>query len=405
MHATKRFSLLSYAILSLAGFSQYAPAAQLAASQFDNPPFTAGITVDGQGASETGWAAAWQKLGGFNDRGIVVSSPTQQGNGAVQLFADATLGTSIEREWSTIAPIIRIDAYVDVNPGASMDGQIVTATPASGEIDPRRAGTWKIDGSGLINVFDTTSNGYRSTSFHTIPTQWNKYSLFVNTNTNTYAFLFNDQLYFAPHPLPFLNSMFYVDGINLRALGTLTSYVDNVTVSAITPQRGDFNPDNQVNAADISAMEQALTNLSGYKAAFGLTDASLLTIADVNVDGNITNADLQALINQLKGGGGAVSSIPEPSSLLLLVVAGLTLMMLMKSGGSFGSKPDKISPNQTLHPPVPPSPITTPLATRIPIIYRMGGNDAERGQLEELQWCNFGWADAGVFDPTSNTSC
>ena len=121
----------------------------------------------------------------------------------------------------------------------------------------------------------------------------------MNTNSNTYAFLFNDQLYIAPHSLSFLNSMFYVDGINLRALGTLTSYVDNVTVEAITPQRGDFNPDNQLNAADVSAMEQALTNLNGYNSALGLTDASLLAIADVNNDGNINNADLQALLNDL----------------------------------------------------------------------------------------------------------
>ena len=284
MQTLKRFSLQGCVVISIAGFAQFALAAQLAISQFDSPPFTAGITVDGQGASEPGWAAAWQKLGGFSDRGFVVNSPTQQGNGAVQLFANAIFGTSIEREWSTIAPVVRVDAYVNVNPGASMDGQIVTATPASGEIDPRRAGTWQIDGSGAINVFDTTSNGYRSTGFHTIPTQWNKYSLFVNTNTNTYAFLFNDQLYFAPHPLPFLNAMFYVDGVNLRALGTLTSYIDNVTVSAITPQRGDFNPEPGAMKRDqVNALAEAAKNdpvIKPYRSFCNLSEGKIFCVME-----------------------------------------------------------------------------------------------------------------------------
>jgi Dockerin type I domain len=329
------FGLLVYGIFRIAFFASAIQAAELAASQFNNPPFTAGITVDGQGGSEPGWAAPWLKLGGFSDRGMVVSNPTQEGNGAVQIFASAVFGTSVEREWSTISPVVRVDAYVYVTPGASMDGQIVTATPSSGEIDPRRAGTWKIDSSGTINVFDTTTNGYRSTPFHTIPTQWDKYSLYVNTNSNTYAFLFNDQLYYAPHPLPFLNSMFYVDGINLRALGTLTSYVDNVTVTAITPQRGDLNPDNKLNAADVLAMEQALTNLNGFKTVFGLTDASLLTVADVNNDGSINNADLQALLNQLKGGG-AVVSVPEPSPLSLAAIAAAAFMLMSMFSRRFG---------------------------------------------------------------------
>ena len=208
-------------------------ASTLAISQFNIPPFTAGIPVEGQGASEPGWAAPWRKLGGFDDRGHVVTSPTQEGNGAVQLFADAVFGTSVECEWSVIAPVVRVDAFVYVTPGAAMDGQIVTGTAGVGEIDPRRAGSWRIQGSGLIDVFDTTQNGYVSTGFFTLPNQWNKYSLIADTNTNTYSFLFNDQTFNSPNPLQFMNSMFYVDGINLRAAGLLTSYVDSVTVTAV----------------------------------------------------------------------------------------------------------------------------------------------------------------------------
>jgi hypothetical protein len=220
-------------LLALAATSRPAIAEILARSQFNIPPFTPGIPVAGQGASEPGWLAPWWKLGGFDDRGHVVTSPTQEGNGAVQIFADRSLGTSVEREWFVIAPIVRVDAFVYITPGAEMDGSIVTATPASGEIDPRRAGNWRIEASGLIALFDTTVNGWVSTGFHTLPNQWNQYSLIADTTTSTYSFLFNDQPFNSPHPLPFINPMFYVDGINLRAAGVLTSYVDNVTVTAI----------------------------------------------------------------------------------------------------------------------------------------------------------------------------
>jgi len=205
----------------------------LATSNFNIPPFTAGISVDGQGGSEAGWAAPWQKLGGFDDRGHVVTSPTHEGNGAVQLFADQVFGTSVEREWSAVSDFVRVDAYVYVTPGASMNGQIVTATPAAGEIDTRRAAAWQIDGSGLVTVFDNTVNGYVSTGFQTLHSQWNKYSLIANTTTNTYVFLFNDDEFDSPHPLPLLNNASVLVGINMRALGTLTSYVDNVTVMSV----------------------------------------------------------------------------------------------------------------------------------------------------------------------------
>jgi hypothetical protein len=211
----------------------------LASSTFDAPPYSTGITVNGQGATETGWAAPWQEIGGVGGRGLVVSTPTFEGNGAVQLFADQVFGTSVEREWASIVPIVRVDAYVYVTPGAAMDGQLVTATPASGEIDTRSAGIFQIMGSGLINVYDPTSSAYVSTGFHTLPNQWNEYSLVVNSNTDTYSFLFNNQPYNSPHPLDFRNSAFYVDGINLRAEGTLTSYVDDVTVTAV-PEPSSF---------------------------------------------------------------------------------------------------------------------------------------------------------------------
>ena len=84
---------------------------------------------------------------------------------------------------------------------------------------------------------------------------------------------------------------------------------------------GDFNRDGHVDASDISAMEVALADIHGYETAKGLTDAQLLKNGDINGDGQITNADLQALLTLLESGGGSNSSVPEPAAVVLLVLA------------------------------------------------------------------------------------
>ncbi len=84
---------------------------------------------------------------------------------------------------------------------------------------------------------------------------------------------------------------------------------------------GDFNRDGHVDAADVLPMEQALADLADYEAAKGLTTAQMLLVGDVNGDGVVTGADLQALLNLLKSGGGSNNSVPEPSTLVLAVLA------------------------------------------------------------------------------------
>jgi hypothetical protein len=91
---------------------------------------------------------------------------------------------------------------------------------------------------------------------------------------------------------------------------------------SFTLLRGDFNQDGHVNAADIPAMMAALTNLQSYKTTERLTDPQLfLDVADVNDDGVFNNADLQALLGDLKSGLGSVNSISEPNSFVLAFMA------------------------------------------------------------------------------------
>jgi hypothetical protein len=93
---------------------------------------------------------------------------------------------------------------------------------------------------------------------------------------------------------------------------------------------GDLNRDSHFNAADIQAMANALADLSGYQAYWGLTNDQLNALA--NFDGGqtvVTNRDLQGLINALaNAGGGARSAVPEPTTLAQTIVGGAILLVV-----------------------------------------------------------------------------
>jgi hypothetical protein len=76
--------------------------------------------------------------------------------------------------------------------------------------------------------------------------------------------------------------------------------------SALVP--GDFNFNGHLDADDIQAMLVALTNLSGFQSTHQLSNANLLTLADLNGDGFVRNSDIQRLLDMaaaLGGGGGS----------------------------------------------------------------------------------------------------
>ncbi|HEY2826955.1 MAG TPA: autotransporter-associated beta strand repeat-containing protein [Pirellulales bacterium] len=97
------------------------------------------------------------------------------------------------------------------------------------------------------------------------------------------------------------------------------------TANEIVPVVGDINQDGHVNAADIGAIELALTNPSSYAglhSAFTSKDISF--ILDVDTNGSVNNGDLMYLISGLKSGG-VFLQVPEPSTLVLGLFGAVSL--------------------------------------------------------------------------------
>jgi len=86
------------------------------------------------------------------------------------------------------------------------------------------------------------------------------------------------------------------------------------------------NHDGHVDAADILPMLKAFADVATFKTSNDLTDLAFTKLADINGDGVVNNADMQALLNLLKSGGGS-TSVPEPSTFVLAVLAfGLVML-------------------------------------------------------------------------------
>ena len=114
----------------------------------------------------------------------------------------------------------------------------------------------------------------------------------------------------------------YLTGATILSTGELVPAIPTRLLA------GDLNQDQHVNAADISTLLNALGDLNAYVGTHsGFDKADLLDVADINGDGAVTNADLQALLNNLKGGTGSVAPVPEPSSLLLVGPCAVLLLV------------------------------------------------------------------------------
>ncbi|HEY2828232.1 MAG TPA: PEP-CTERM sorting domain-containing protein [Pirellulales bacterium] len=194
-------------------------------------------------------------------------------------------------------------------------------------------------------VLDPTNGVYSGVAGQTLPKAFQVKpggSLTLTTDTNADGFLETGDV---------VSSVFggntynwTVSTTGLTTLNTSTSAISSIaatggkdfvlmglssTVAALL--KGDMNFDGHVNAADISAMELALANESGYlstnfpngtPSSHGVTTANIGQYSDVTGGNAYNNGNLQALLTLLKTGGGSATSVPEPSS---FVLAGLGL--------------------------------------------------------------------------------
>ncbi len=119
------------------------------------------------------------------------------------------------------------------------------------------------------------------------------------------------------------STIFKVDWTDTPPDGTYKDVVligDSLQTSLI---KGDLDRDGHVTGADIQAMETALTGLAAFSTTSHLTLAELSQIGDVNSSGSFNNADLQALLAVLASGGGSAAAVPEPATGLLLAVGAM----------------------------------------------------------------------------------
>ena len=66
----------------------------------------------------------------------------------------------------------------------------------------------------------------------------------------------------------------------------------------------------------------AMTDLPSYQTANGLTNPQqFLQVADVNRDGKFNGADLQAILDYLKGGSGSTDNVPEPATWIWAIIS------------------------------------------------------------------------------------
>lgn len=95
--------------------------------------------------------------------------------------------------------------------------------------------------------------------------------------------------------------------------------------------QGDFNRNGKPGAADIQTMLNALSDLDEYQVTHDVLGGDMLAIGDLDRDGNVTNLDVQSLINLIANdpaGGGVASPVPEPSPVVLFMVGVLGLAVL-----------------------------------------------------------------------------
>jgi hypothetical protein len=98
------------------------------------------------------------------------------------------------------------------------------------------------------------------------------------------------------------------------------------------PTAGDINGDGHIDGADVKTMIDALGDLHAYQSSHGISDASLLSLFDVDRDHLVSNADLQALLGKINSESASVATaVPEPPMASLAAAGCLCSMGIFKA--------------------------------------------------------------------------
>ena len=93
--------------------------------------------------------------------------------------------------------------------------------------------------------------------------------------------------------------------------------------------RGDMAMSGTVDTGDVAPFVLALTDPEAYMAQFGINEATMTAVADINQDGVFDSGDVAPFVQLLVGGGS--QSVPEPNTLALLGLGALTLLRRRRS--------------------------------------------------------------------------
>jgi hypothetical protein len=84
---------------------------------------------------------------------------------------------------------------------------------------------------------------------------------------------------------------------------------------------GDFDLNGRITNADLQGMLAAIKDLNAFAAANGLSSANALALADINQDGVVNAADVQMLMSMLTQSSSSPLNVPEPATWLLVGMA------------------------------------------------------------------------------------